>query len=222
MGNKTILKPIHRQFLDAVNKEKYITKNYYWTGGTVLSEFYLHHRDSQDIDLFIQDREVYLPPIASFMEKFRRLTKATGFSHETFLGLESFKLENNNVILLKVDFNYYPFLRINKGKKWKNIEIDSILDIAVNKVHTIYMKPRARDYIDLYFIMKTERYSLDYLIKQAKAKFDWHIDPIQLGYKFTLVLKKQDFPKILVPFDQKEMEAFFLNLAKSLETKIFK
>lgn len=71
MGTKTILKPIHRQFLDAVNKEKYITKYYYWTGGTVLSEFYLHHRDSQDIDLFIEDREVYLPPIASFMEKYR-------------------------------------------------------------------------------------------------------------------------------------------------------
>lgn len=208
--------------MDAVNKEKYITKNYYWTGGTVLSEFYLHHRDSQDIDLFIEDREVYLHPIASFMEKFRRLTEATGLSHETFLGLESFKLGNNNTILLKVDFNYYPFLRINKGKKWKNIQIDSILDIAVNKIHTIYMKPRARDYIDLYFIIKTERYSLDYLIRQAKAKFDWHIDPIQLGYKFTLVLKKQDFPKMLVPFDQKEMETFFLNLAKSLETKIFK
>lgn len=207
--------------MDAVNKENYITNRYYWTGGTVLSEFYLHHRDSQDIDLFIEDREVYLPPIASFMEKFRVQTKAKRITHETFLGLESFRLEYTDV-LLKIDFNYYPFPRINKGKKWKNIEIDSLLDIAVNKVHIIYMKPRARDFVDLFFIMKTQEYSLEYLIQQAKAKFDWHIDPIQLGYKFTFVLKKQDFPKMLVPFNPKEMEDFFLKLAKSLESKIFK
>ncbi len=206
--------------MDAVNKQKYITKNYYWTGGTVLSEFYLHHRDSQDIDLFIEDREVYLPPIASFMEKFRKQTNSIGFTHETFLGLESFKLQYKNY-LFKVDFNYYPFPRINKGKKWKNIEIDSLLDIAVNKVHTIYMKPRARDFVDLFFIIKTQQYSLEYFIKQAKAKFDWHIDPIQLGYKFTSVLKKKDLPKMLVPFNQKEMEEFFLRLAKSLESEIF-
>jgi len=221
MGGKTILKPIHREFLEAVNKENYITKHYYWTGGTVLSEFYLHHRDSQDIDLFIEDREVFLPPIASFMEKFRRQTKANKLTHETFLGLESFRFEYTDIVL-KVDFNYYPFLRIEKGKKWKNIEIDSILDIAVNKVHTIYMKPRARDYIDLFFIMKAQNYSLEYLIKQAKAKFDWHIDPIQLGNKFILVFKKQDFPKMLVPFNRKEMETFFLKLAKRLEGEIFK
>lgn len=83
------------------------------------------------------------------------------------------------------------------------------------------MKPRARDFIDLFFIMKTQEYSLEYLIMQAKAKFDWHIDPIQLGYKFTLVLKKQDFPKMLIPFNPNEMEEFFLKLAKSLEKEIF-
>lgn len=221
MGTKTILQPIHRRFLEAINKEKYITKHYYWTGGTVLSEFYLHHRESQDIDLFIEDREVYLPPIAAFMEKFRRQTKAISLTHETFLGLESFKLQYKDY-LLKVDFNYYPFPRINKGKKWKNIQIDSLLDIAVNKIHTIYMKPRGRDFVDLFFIMRTQTYSLEYLIQQAKAKFDWHIDPIQLGSSFSLVLKKQDFPKMLAPFNQKEMEDFFLALAKSLKKDIFK
>lgn len=50
-----------------------------------------------------------------------------------------------------MDFNYYPFPRIEKGMKYKNIEVDSILDIAVNKVHTIVMKPWARDFIDIYF-----------------------------------------------------------------------
>jgi len=104
--------------LEAVNKEKYLTKNYYWTGGTVLSEFYLHHRDSQDIDLFIESHEVYLPPIANFMQIFKKLTKAKSLTHETYLGLESFRLEYGKTDF-KVDFSYYPFPRIDKGKKWK-------------------------------------------------------------------------------------------------------
>lgn len=221
MGQKTILKPIHRRFLEAVNKEKYLTKNYYWTGGTVLSEFYLHHRDSEDIDLFTEEKEVYLPTIKSFIEKFSKQTHPNKITHSTYLGLESFQLQYDDTIF-KVDFNYYPFPRINKGKKWRNIQIDSLLDIAVNKVHTISMRPRARDFVDLYFIQKTQNWNLQYLILQAKAKFDWHIDPIQLGYKIAQVVKFKDFPKMLVSFDQRKMVDFFLNLAKSLEKEIFK
>lgn len=220
MGKKTILKPIHRQFLEAINQENYITQNYYWTGGTVLAEFYLKHRESEDIDLFIEDKEVYLPPIVSFIDKFAEKIEAEKISHETFLGLESFKIQLKDS-MFKVDFNYYPFPRINIGKKWKNIEIDSLLDIAVNKVHTAFMKPRTRDFVDLYFIFKEAKYDLKYLILQAKAKFDWHIDPIQLGHKFSYVVKLSDYPRMLVPFDKKKMETFFLKLAKSLGNEIF-
>ncbi len=56
----------------------------------------------------------------------------------------------------------------------------------------------------------------------AKTKFDWHIDPIQLGISFTKVVSVKDVPKILVPFNQKDMEKFFLQKAKELEKDIFK
>lgn len=221
MGKKTILKPIHHKFLEAVNKDNYLTKNYYWTGGTVLAEFYLQHRESEDIDLFIEDREVHLPPVKSFMQKFANETSARKISHSTFLGLETFLLQYPGFDF-KVDFNYYPFPRINKGKKWKNIAVDSLEDIAVNKVHTISMKQRTRDFVDVYFIMQNKEYDLNYLIRQAKAKFDWDIDSIQLGHKLAQVITLTDFPKMLVPFDKKKMEDFFLHLAKSLEKEIFK
>lgn len=220
MEQKTILKPIHRRFLEAVNQEKYLTQNYYWTGGTVLSEFYLHHRDSEDIDLFTEDKEVYLPSVEKFIQKFAKQNKAQDITHTTYLGLESFKLTFPNFIF-KVDFNYYPFPRINKGERWKSIDIDSLLDVAVNKVHTISMRPRTRDFVDIYFILKTGNFNFNYLILQAKAKFDWHIDPIQLGHKLMKVVTMKDIPKMLVPFNQKEMESFFLSLAKSLGKEIF-
>ena len=220
MGPKTILKPIHRKFLEAVNKEKYLTSNYYWTGGTVLSEFFLHHRESEDIDLFIEKKEVHLPAIKSFIEKFSRKNAINKIAHSTYLGLESFLLTNQNLVL-KVDFNYYPFPRIEIGKKWKNLAVDSLLDIAVNKIHTVSMRPRTRDFVDLYFILNKFNLSVGELIKLAKAKFDWHIDPIQLGLKMSQVVTKKDYPKMIVSLDPRKMEDFFLNLAKSLEKNIF-
>ena len=65
------------------------------------------------------------------------------------------------------------------------------------------MKPRIRDYIDLYFIMQKYNYSLEKLILDAKAKFDWHIDKINLISQFTRIkdFEELEFPKMLVPFN---------------------
>ena len=86
------------------------------------------------------------------------------------------------------------------------------------------MKPRTRDYVDLYFILKKYGFSLQELIINAKAKFDWHIDRINLANQFIRVkdLKTHELPTMLVPFNQKEMETFFLSLARSLKKEIFK
>jgi len=222
MGKKTILKPIHLKFLEESNKVSYIVKNFYWTGGTVLSEFYLHHRESEDIDLFIENKEINLGVIKPFIADFARKNKIKKITHVNYLGLESFKMELEDGFLFKVDFNYYPFHRIEKGLKWKNIVVDSLLDIAVNKVHTISMKPRARDFVDLFFILQEKKYDINYLILQAKAKFDWDIDRIQLGHKLMMVKTFTDFPKMLVTFSQKKMEDFYFFLAKSFEKEIFR
>ena len=100
-------------------------------------------------------------------------------------------------------------------------------DIAVNKIHTIASRTRVRDYIDLYFIMKnSELPNVKYLEKlrlDSQAKFDWPLEVKNLVTAFLKVkdLKKADFPKMLVPFNEKAMEDFFLKLSKSLKSDIF-
>lgn len=222
MGQKTILTTVQRKFLGFAVLEPYLLKNYYWTGGTALSEFYLHHRDSEDIDLFTSEQEVDVEAISNFIGIVAKKLKAKDITSQRFLGLYSFTFHLPKTSL-KVDFNYYPFPRINLGKKWQNLEIDSLEDIAVNKVHTMFMKPRSRDFVDLYFILnQKDKFSLERLINLADAKFDWHIEPAQLGENFAKVVTVKDLPKMLVPFDQKKMEQFFLDLAKSLKSQIFK
>ena len=55
---KTILTPNQCNFLELASQRPEITKHYYLTGGTALAEFYLRHRLSEDIDLFIESHEV--------------------------------------------------------------------------------------------------------------------------------------------------------------------
>lgn len=124
---------------------------------------------------------------------------------------------------LKVDFNFYPFPRIDKRSKWKGLTIDSLFDIAVNKIQTLSTNPRARDFVDLYFIFQQQEQplTLKRLIEFAKIKFDWHIEPVQLGENFAKVITFQDFPKIYLPFERKTMTNFFLSLSRELKTEIF-
>ncbi len=216
-----ILTEEQEKFLDLVSDEKYLIKNFYFTGGTPLAAFYFSHRISEDIDLF-SEKEVNLLPIRAFVRKIQTRLKIKKVDYRQFLGLHSFQFYFSDTNILKVDFNYYPFPRIDRGIKYKNIVIDSILDIAVNKVHTIAMKPRARDFIDLYFIIKREKYEFMDLLMKAKAKFDWHIDPVQLGSRLLQAGEVKDLPRMLVKINHNEWRNFFIEQARALKKEIFK
>lgn len=219
---KTILTPRQSQFLELVGSQKQLTQNFYLTGGTALSEFYYQHRLSEDLDFFNTDSEVNQVAIEAFLKKYSSKLGVIEIKKTVFLGLVTYLLIFSDKQQLKVDFNYYPFPRIESGKKYKGLSIDSVYDIAVNKLHTMFMKPRSRDYVDLYFILTRENYPLDKLIIDAKIKFDWHIDKVTLASQF---LRTKDFDEssmLLVPFDKKKMDKFFFDLAKSLDSDIFK
>lgn len=43
---------IQKLIFDEFSKNKSLRKQFYFTGGTALSAFYLHHRESEDLDFF--------------------------------------------------------------------------------------------------------------------------------------------------------------------------
>ena len=215
-----ILTPQQEQFLDYAGESKFISENFYFTGGTPLAAFYLGHRYSEDIDLFIETEEVPLHQVQLFVRNIEKKLRLQKVEYNTFYGLHSFQLYFPKNYILKVDFNYYPFLRIEKGMVYKNIAVDSVYDIAVNKVHTIAMKPRARDFVDVFFIIKEFGYDLLDLYDKAKAKFDWHIDPIKLGSQFYMVKDVKDFPRMIKPINNREWQDFFMEEAKKLKEEI--
>ena len=213
--------------MELAQAQKFISKNFYLTGGTALSAIYLQHRLSEDIDLF-SEQEVDPKAVESFLQAISKQLGISKIIKQNYLGLYTYKLQYGDGEELKVDFSYYPFPKIEKGTYFKKLEISSIYDIAVNKIHTITSRSRARDYIDLYLIFKQADFpSVEYLQKirlDSQAKFDWPLENKNLVAALLKVkdLKDEDFPKMLIPFNKNEMEKFFLSLAKSLAGGIFK
>ena len=220
---ETILTPKQFEFLELVKIEPQITKTFYLTGGTALSEFYLQHRLSEDLDFFTEENEVDQKLVEAYLKKISSKLSIEEIKRTVFMGLFSYTLIFRDNSKLKVDFNYYPFPRIEKGTKYGNLSIDSLRDIAANKVHTLFVKPRDRDYLDLYFIMKNSDFELKKLILDAKVKFDWDIDRLTLVSQLLRVkeIEVLETPKLLAPFNKKQMDDFFVNEADKLHKGIF-
>jgi len=184
-----------------------------------LSEFYLHHRLSEDIDLF-SEQEVNTRVVEAFLKKISTKLKIAKIVKQNFLGLFTYILHYEDGSMLKIDFNNYPFPQIEKGKTFGKLEISSVYDIAVNKIHTISMKPRTRDYIDLYFIIQKMGWDMDSLLKKARIKFDWHIDLLQWGSQLLQAEQVRDYPKMIKEVNPKDWQEFFVKEARKIKKDI--
>lgn len=175
MNTEILTKP-QKELLAEIGRTPYIRDNFYLTGGTALAVFYLRHRYSEDLDFF-SEKEVDMINLNAAVANLKKSSGAakTDFEQSYNRNLVFFHFKET---ILKTEFTFFPFPRIEKGEAQYGLSIDSLLDIAVNKLFTIYQRSTARDYIDLYLICKEKKFEIPDLIKKAKIKFDWHVDPL--------------------------------------------
>lgn len=221
MGQGAGLTARQKQLLDLVIQEPYFRQNFYLTGGTALSSWYLHHRESYDLDFFCEKPFDYDKIIRWFRQNEKKIKYRAAIFDEDF-GFLEVKIRYPKEEFLKADFHKYSVSHLKRRQLWKGFSIDSLYDITVNKLQTISERPRARDYVDLYFVLQKKSWSLAQLISDTNKKFNYHTDPTKLAQNFLKVGEYTDLPKMLVPFDQKVMIEFYEDLAKKLRPKILK
>lgn len=215
---KSILTSVQNKILQTLGKIPLFSSNYYLTGGTALAEYYLHHRLSDDLDFFTES-EVDKIWLNTLVKKISTSIKAEKSDLQ-----ESF---NRNLVYfvvdtqtIKTEFTYFPFKQIEKPRQIYGVNTDSLIDIAVNKFFTIYQKPSARHFIDLYLILAQQKYTWEQLKKLARIKFDTNIDPLQLGSQLILAAEVKDMPKMLINLPEAEWRDYFIQKAKSLKDQI--
>lgn len=211
----SILSNNQKNLLSLLAQEKIISDNFYLSGGTALAEFYLDHRLSEDLDFF-SEKEFNPETISVIFKKIQKDAGIKSVKYEQSFNRSLFFLELKNDSI-KTEFAYFPFPPMETGKKIGDLKIDSLLDIAVNKVFTIYQKPRSRDFIDLYLILKTKsEWSINELMKKAQVKFDNYLDPLQMSAQFVKVYILKDYPRMILQISNKEWQEFFMGEAKKL------
>lgn len=219
MALKTILSENQQKLLKIIGNDKNICQYFYLTGGTALAEFYLHHRLSEDLDFFSEE-EIDSQTVFAFLKSIQKQAGIKKIDAEESFNRNLFFLHLQDGDVIKTEFTYFPFPRIEKKNKIGDLFVDSLLDIAVNKVFTIYQKPRSRDFIDLYLILKTKKWKMADLVKKAKVKFDWHIDPLQLASQFLQAQEVKDYPKMIDRLKPEVWQSFFEAEAKKLKNQI--
>ncbi len=219
MAIKTILSDNQQKLLKIIGENKKICQYFYFTGGTALAEFYLHHRYSEDLDFFCEE-EIDPHTVFVFLKSIQKLANIKKIDAQQSFNRNLFFLHLKEGDIIKTEFTYFPFPRIEKKNKIGSLWVDSLFDIAVNKVFTIYQKPRSRDFIDLYLILKIKKWSIAELVKKAKIKFDWHVDPLQLAGQFLQAKEVKDYPRMIEKIKPEVWQKFFENEAKKMQTKI--
>ncbi len=207
---------LQKLIFEEIASDKYFKDNFYLSGGTALSVFYLHHRYSEDLDLFTPkplEQQKIISFINLLAKKHKLNLKFT--QKEMILWFEVQKQRET----LKIDFIYFPYPRLNRGKNYKGFEIDSILDIGANKLVVLGINFEPKDYVDLYFILK-EKYSIWKLTEAVKEKYHTELDLVGLGAEFVKAKDLKYLPKMREKLTLKELKEFFLNQAKILGEKL--
>ncbi len=209
---------IQKLFLDEVRRQPYLADRFYLTGGTALAACYLNHRMSEDIDLFTDkpfDDTTVTSVMARIVSKLSvKSTLAT--IHERL----RYDLAFPKGQLLKIDFVFYDFKHIEPVNTLDGLDIDSIGDIAVNKLLALSQRTASKDFVDLYFLLK--KYTVWDLRQAVEHKFKLDIDQFYLSALFSKAGDLTDMPIMIKKLTLETLKKFFLSEAKKLAAPMIK
>lgn len=205
-----------KEALQKISQIDIICKNFFLTGGTALSVFYLHHRTSEDLDFF----SYYFKELNLIDETLRRV-----FSNDISLLQSSSTFFSYLFNDVKIDFVYEPLTSHGKRNSIQldlggTIFIDLLDEIASNKLCTIVSRFEVKDLIDFYFITKNIRKnskdeSFINCYRSAMKKEALFDDPAMAAYQvenllgYALAKKEQILPPMRRPINWDLLEDNF-------------
>ncbi len=212
----SILTPLQRDFLNAFFARA-AAESFFLTGGTALAAFYLRHRYSEDVDLFTLDRDALeamereIPTIASEIGCAWSLkVKATDF--------RAILMHRPPEPSLKVDLVRDAGAQFGEHRRFGVVVVDSMLNIAVNKVTALFGRTAAKDFVDFYFLLK-QGFNLDELMQMAREK-DLGFTEFYFAGSLGQIRHVQDLPRMIQPITIEELCAFFVPLADRIMLRL--
>ena len=185
-------------------KRPLFLQNFYLSGGTGLS-LQIGHRESEDLDFFSE--EDFDP------ELLQREVVTFGTLNNTELSRGTLNTFCQGV---KLQFLHYPYRLIEPMVSWDEMRLSSILDIACTKLQTIAMRGSKKDFIDLFFLLKT--YSLQKLFDATEKKYegiDYNKVHIMKSLTFFADAEQQPMPRMHFPDTWETMKKTIVDAVRS-------
>lgn len=218
MGQETVktLTPAQKIVIDEVANESKLA-DFYLTGGTALSAYYLFHRISDDLDFF-SFKELDIMFIHEFVNRIKKAVNTKNVRYERLYDRNLFYFASENDNELKVEFTKYPFKHLEPPKIIDNLRIDSLRDIEANKLMAMLERFDPKDFVDLFYLLQST--NLENIRKDAEIKFGVKISGIFLGGELAKVGRIEALPKMLKPLTPDELKEFFSRQIKGLSSEI--
>jgi len=156
---------MHKEILSIKQVElltliKQFIREYYLVGGTAIA-LHIGHRRSIDFDLFKY----------STIKHSDNLKKISSFKYQFYITRRVAEQMNLTINEVKVTFFQYPF-KIDPACRLEDVlRLPELIDLAAMKAYALGRRSKWKDYVDLYFIIKSY-YSIDQISKRAIELFD--------------------------------------------------
>ena len=206
-----ILTPLQQDFLVRFFAVP-VGQRFWLTGGTALAAFYFHHRVSDDLDLFTLDEialTVIIQPLHDIAAEIGCALTTTRLS-DYFLQA----VLTGEGSSLKLDLVRDVGPQFGEKHICNRIVVDSLDNIAANKVTAILGRADVKDFVDLYFILQAG-YDLKSLIAQAKQK-DLGLTEFYLGHMMRQGPRIDSMLELFEPLSLQTLQEFYLRLADEL------
>lgn len=210
--------PVQKEVLRGLLEHPLVENGFFLTGGTALSVFYLHHRVSNDIDLFSKVQrdlgEIKFWATRRWPDEAVVIREAPQFLSMLVRGT-------------KVDIVVDPLSFDERRQRVKlenghELALDTINGIASNKLGTVAGRREPKDFVDLFFIVKQfSELSLETLLCETRRKDALFDDPptaafqIEEGARYVASAGVA-WPEMRRPFDRAELFEFYQKLARWL------
>ncbi|MBN2573584.1 MAG: nucleotidyl transferase AbiEii/AbiGii toxin family protein [Deltaproteobacteria bacterium] len=211
----SLLSPLQKRILDAVSGR---LPGLFLTGGTALGAFYLGHRRSADLDLFTRESDNYDACVRQLL----RLLEGSGLPAAAGLAGPGFRRfifsDGNETVPVDVVLDTAEALAAPSTTP-DGLVIDSLDDIAANKLCAILGRAEVRDYVDLYFLAKAGKEPLAFL--SAARRKDGGLEPATLAFVLSDVKVRRVPENLVKPVSAAELQAFIDDLRHRLAREAF-
>jgi len=214
--------PAQRDVLSGLSRNEEISNFFFLTGGTALAAFYLVHRVSEDLDLFSKEK-ADLADIDFWISK--------TWPGETVPVRRSRGFLSVLIQDVKVDIVYDQLAapgnreRADLGEGL-SIAVDTIENIASNKLSTLVSRREPKDFIDFYFIRRRfPGLEMSEIYCGARAKDAQFDDPASAAFQIELAVEDlrrticdgselKGVPRLLVSVDWADFWRVFTDLTE--------